>query len=223
MVDFDRQYVRPASMTMASAAQLLLAVVGAATIAAAANGRGWIGAEGQSAQRFKTARTLPPEARAAFRAVPAASHPAVLRKLFAPKPAVRSAPWCAPGDACWPTPPQWSAFNSSVGGALIAVRPILGPCWQYGPTDPRCTAVIANYSDPWYRASLPGALQDPYWESDVSIEGGTGGWASACFFAEMCSNTRPVESCTAPPHIPPPSTIKTSLCSFHLLSSLLRR
>lgn len=35
---------------------------------------------------------------------------------------------CFPGDLCWPSTEQWAAFNSSLGGKLIATRPLASPC-----------------------------------------------------------------------------------------------
>ncbi|KAJ5768739.1 FAD/FMN-containing dehydrogenase [Penicillium odoratum] len=35
---------------------------------------------------------------------------------------------CFPGDSCWPSPAQWTAFNQTVGGRLIATTPIASAC-----------------------------------------------------------------------------------------------
>lgn len=35
---------------------------------------------------------------------------------------------CFPGDSCWPTPSEWSAFNASIDGRLIATIPLAAPC-----------------------------------------------------------------------------------------------
>jgi FAD/FMN-containing dehydrogenase len=35
---------------------------------------------------------------------------------------------CFPGDSCWPTPSEWSAFNETIGGRLIATIPIASVC-----------------------------------------------------------------------------------------------
>lgn len=34
---------------------------------------------------------------------------------------------CFPGDPCWPTPAQWKAFNSTLGGKLIVTVQLLHP------------------------------------------------------------------------------------------------
>ena len=81
---------------------------------------------------------------------------------------IRAAPWCAPGQACWPTSAQWTALNTSVGGNLIAVAPPLAPCFGTFPGVPYdgtvCNAAISNFSNSYWRASQPGASQEVVWE-----------------------------------------------------------
>lgn len=82
---------------------------------------------------------------------------------------LRAQPFCVPGQACWPTPTEWTALNASVDGTLIAVAPPLASCfgWNGAPPDPvTCDANIANFSNSYWRASQPGALQEPNWEQD---------------------------------------------------------
>ena len=80
------------------------------------------------------------------------------------------APYCAPGQPCWPTAAQWSALNKTTGGALVAVAPPLASCFGDFPGVPQnqalCDADIANYSSSFFRASLVGATQAPNWEQD---------------------------------------------------------
>jgi hypothetical protein len=35
---------------------------------------------------------------------------------------------CFPGDNCWPTAEEWSEFNSTIGGKLIATVPLAAAC-----------------------------------------------------------------------------------------------
>jgi hypothetical protein len=35
---------------------------------------------------------------------------------------------CFPGDDCWPTAEEWSEFNSTIGGKLIATVPLAAAC-----------------------------------------------------------------------------------------------
>ena len=105
--------------------------------------------------------------RAPLRPLPAASTP---RRAPASTPAAAApgaAPWCAPGQACWPTAAQWAELNASVAGRLVAVQPPLAPCFPGPAYDPaQCQLNIANYSDSYWRASQPGAMQSPNLEQD---------------------------------------------------------
>jgi FAD/FMN-containing dehydrogenase len=59
-------------------------------------------------------------------------------------------------------------LNSSVGGSLVAVAPPLAPCFGTFPGVPLdqslCDASVSNFSDSFWRASQPGASQEPNWE-----------------------------------------------------------
>jgi hypothetical protein len=46
---------------------------------------------------------------------------------------------CFPGDPCWPTPSEWSAFNASIDGRLIATIPLAAPCH-----DPQFDAAVCD-------------------------------------------------------------------------------
>lgn len=60
--------------------------------------------------------------------------------------------YCFPGESCWPTPPEWGAFNQTVGGQLIATIPIASSCHEndsFGPYDASaCEALQANWLFP---------------------------------------------------------------------------
>ena len=79
----------------------------------------------------------------------------------------RASSWCAPTDACWPSTAQWAALNVSVGGRLIAVAPPLISCFP-GPAANAalCAANVNNFSNSYWRASQPGAMQSPNLEQD---------------------------------------------------------
>lgn len=86
-----------------------------------------------------------------------------LAKRAAQPPARSSSTYCVPGQPCWPSSAAWNAFNSSIGGALLAVAPPLAPCFgfnSHAPDAAECNAVVANFSNSYFRASLPGAMQD---------------------------------------------------------------
>ena len=61
---------------------------------------------------------------------------------------------------------MWQNFNATVKGRLISVHPEGLPCYTEGPTSPDCKTVIANWINPSWRSSQPGAMQDPIWEED---------------------------------------------------------
>ncbi|KAK3902803.1 FAD-binding domain-containing protein [Staphylotrichum tortipilum] len=53
---------------------------------------------------------------------------------------------CFPGDACWPAPDLWNAFNGSLGGRLIANTPIAAVCHHSTlfPYDAAACSVLQN-------------------------------------------------------------------------------
>ncbi|KAL2259507.1 hypothetical protein VTK26DRAFT_6797 [Humicola hyalothermophila] len=59
---------------------------------------------------------------------------------------------CFPGDPCWPTAEEWSAFNQTVGGKLIATVPIASACHNSFPNvrydAAACDEVRANWPRP---------------------------------------------------------------------------
>ncbi|KAB8236625.1 FAD binding domain protein [Aspergillus alliaceus] len=59
---------------------------------------------------------------------------------------------CFPDEACWPSPLEWSEFNATVGGNLIATVPIGSVCHTnntYAAYDAKaCTDLISNWGDP---------------------------------------------------------------------------
>ena len=51
------------------------------------------------------------------------------------------------GDANWPSPDRWNAFNVSLGGALVQGIPPAAACYQGPYYDPaKCAIVQANYT-----------------------------------------------------------------------------
>lgn len=81
---------------------------------------------------------------------------------------VSTAPWCTPGQACWPAAADWAALNTTVSGALISVAPPLAPCFGSFPGVPydqaTCSSNVGNFTNSYWRASQPGANQEPNWE-----------------------------------------------------------
>ena len=63
---------------------------------------------------------------------------------------------CFPGDACWPKPDAWDAFNRTLGGKLIATVPIAAPCH--------------NEAFPAYDAARCDALRNVYFFPETHLE-----------------------------------------------------
>lgn len=58
---------------------------------------------------------------------------------------------CFPGDDCWPTPEEWSEFNSTIDGKLIATVPLAAPCHDdaWGTYDnASCAELRTSWVDP---------------------------------------------------------------------------
>ncbi|XXH02223.1 hypothetical protein Hte_008591 [Hypoxylon texense] len=59
---------------------------------------------------------------------------------------------CFPGDDCWPSSEEWSRFNETVRGKLIATVPLASPCHDGFPGvnyDPvKCADIQANWARP---------------------------------------------------------------------------
>ena len=113
--------------------------------------------------------------------VPLHPLPYLINRRSPPPPAPRAAPYCVPSAPCWPSPAEWAAFNTSLGGALVFVTPPLAPCFGFDgapPDGPACNAVLNNFTDSYARAALPGAMQNINWEKD---------WATgaSCFEADQ--------------------------------------
>lgn len=84
-------------------------------------------------------------------------------------PSSGSPTWCLPSQPCWPTQAQWADLNATIDGSLIAVNPPLSPCFGFGPipfNQAACNVLIANFTNSYMRASLPGATQEVNWEQD---------------------------------------------------------
>ncbi|KAL3491214.1 hypothetical protein BJX62DRAFT_251496 [Aspergillus germanicus] len=71
---------------------------------------------------------------------------------------------CRPHQSCWPSPQDWNALNQSVGGNLVAVRPVADVCHS-GRESEACESVLALSTNSTWRAAQPGAVQWRNWES----------------------------------------------------------
>ncbi|KAF7329158.1 FAD-binding domain protein [Mycena kentingensis (nom. inval.)] len=82
--------------------------------------------------------------------------------LFA---AVAQGQKCTFGQACWPSTASWTAFNSTIGGRLIAPRPPASVCHAEEFDAVACEEAKTNWFTDMWRATKPGAYADLLWEN----------------------------------------------------------
>jgi hypothetical protein len=79
-------------------------------------------------------------------------------------------------SSCWPSAENWSAFNQSVGGRLIASYPSAAVCHPPLFDADQCAAARQNWTNSFWRTSQPGAYSAILWEvgnDTCSISSGT--------------------------------------------------
>ncbi|KAF8597925.1 putative FAD binding domain protein [Ceratobasidium sp. AG-I] len=72
---------------------------------------------------------------------------------------------CTASQKCWPSPETWSAFNSSIGGRLVAPRPPAWPCHDPNYDEAACNEAKTNWESSFWRSNQTGAMENPVWES----------------------------------------------------------
>ncbi|KAJ1305349.1 hypothetical protein OPQ81_000364 [Rhizoctonia solani] len=72
---------------------------------------------------------------------------------------------CTANQTCWPSPDTWSAFNSSVGGHLVAPRPPGWVCHDPNYDEAACNDVKAGWNSTFWRTDQPGAMMNIFWDS----------------------------------------------------------
>lgn len=73
---------------------------------------------------------------------------------------------CFPGDSCWPTTAEWTSFNESVGGRLVATVPIAASCHHsaLAPYDAStCEDLRANWWFPETHVDTSSSPMAPFW------------------------------------------------------------
>ncbi|CAE6533406.1 unnamed protein product [Rhizoctonia solani] len=73
--------------------------------------------------------------------------------------------YCIANQTCWPSANTWSAFNSSVGGQLVAPRPPGWVCHDPNYDETACDSVKASWNSSFWRADQPGAMMNIFWDS----------------------------------------------------------
>ncbi|KAF1941503.1 hypothetical protein EJ02DRAFT_404566 [Clathrospora elynae] len=71
---------------------------------------------------------------------------------------------CLPGQYCWPSRRDWSAFNQSISGRLRLTVPWARPCYSSSSSD-ECQDVASSYGDGVSRTQQYGAMEFLDWET----------------------------------------------------------
>ncbi|KAF2658913.1 FAD-binding domain-containing protein [Lophiostoma macrostomum CBS 122681] len=71
---------------------------------------------------------------------------------------------CTPGQSCWPSSTQWSAFNQSIGGNLEVTLPWAAPCYV-GKNKAQCKNIETHYMDSNARTDHYGSMEFLDWET----------------------------------------------------------
>ncbi|KAF8430460.1 hypothetical protein L210DRAFT_3706065 [Boletus edulis BED1] len=83
---------------------------------------------------------------------------------------------CAYGESCWPAS-TFSQLQSQVSQPLIYPLPSASACYPLSHPSGNCTAVQANWLDGNWRASIPGSMEAPNFET-ITFQNGT---IDACY------------------------------------------
>src|SRR3569833_2695771 len=77
-----------------------------------------------------------------------------------------------PGDACWPTLEEWSAFNHSISGRLLRNTPVAAPCYPLSShsTSAACKDVVANFNNSAFQGDRASGHALPYWGQQVRCD-----------------------------------------------------
>jgi len=79
---------------------------------------------------------------------------------------------CHPGDACWPTPSQWSSLNQTVSGRLVLAIPPGAACYLSFNGLPtfdaaKCAETAANWFNPNWMADQATLPMTPVWSNNT--------------------------------------------------------
>lgn len=66
---------------------------------------------------------------------------------------------CLPSDSCWPKDAEWTAFNASLSGKLLAVKPVASVCHDPAFSETACQEVNTFYTSSLWRSDQPGKSQ----------------------------------------------------------------
>jgi hypothetical protein len=72
-----------------------------------------------------------------------------------------AAPYCLPGNSCFPSQKNLDKFNETINGNLIKATPYGAQCYGSTYNAEACAALAAIKRDPEYRIELPGMSPPP--------------------------------------------------------------
>lgn len=73
---------------------------------------------------------------------------------------------CFPGDTCWPTREQWSRFNDTVNGRLVATVPLATPCHGTSYDARACQTLQDKWYDPNTHIETSSSIMAPFFTND---------------------------------------------------------
>ena len=82
-----------------------------------------------------------------------------------------AAPYCVPGQPCFPSAAELTAFNQSISGRLFAPPPYGQVCYQGYFNSAQCALLIQNHSEAAFRESIPAAMMFTNNEFDENGKG----------------------------------------------------
>ncbi|OTA54456.1 FAD-binding domain-containing protein [Hypoxylon sp. EC38] len=76
-----------------------------------------------------------------------------------------------PLDPSWPSQEQWSRLNVSIGGALIATKPVASSCYEGNPfnSTESCSEVTKNWKYSSFHAMIPESINYPIWANNSCL------------------------------------------------------
>jgi hypothetical protein len=73
---------------------------------------------------------------------------------------------CLSTQPCWPSPRAFASLQSNLSQPLLKpIVPTASPCYPPSSPSGNCSQVQAGYNDGIWRASVPGSMQSPNWET----------------------------------------------------------
>ncbi|KIJ63201.1 hypothetical protein HYDPIDRAFT_93112 [Hydnomerulius pinastri MD-312] len=78
---------------------------------------------------------------------------------------------CTYDETCWPSSSDFSQLQGQVSQPLIYPLPTASACYPVSNPSGNCTAVLENSADPIWRASMPGSMEAPNFETFIFKNG----------------------------------------------------